>query len=125
MLWNNRDKLLALLTILAIVFSGISPACRFIAGKDTLIEICTAAGLKTISVPDGSPAAPGNQGGSHTHSPCPFCLAHAAPFIKADAVPPLRPVLPIRAYTIAAVKDIIPATPVFHQNRSRAPPVFS
>jgi hypothetical protein len=40
------------LVILAVILSGISPACAFVSGKSSsIIEICTADGMKTVKVP--------------------------------------------------------------------------
>jgi len=62
--------------IFAFVLSGISPACAFISGKFSSIdiEICTEDGLKTVSMPGDE--APDD----HAHKKkddCGFCFAQS------------------------------------------------
>lgn len=63
-----------LLVILALVSAGISPACAFISGKTSLIEICAADGeIKTVAVTeDGRQVQPGAQ--DKAGNDCVFCL---------------------------------------------------
>lgn len=68
---------------LAFILSGISPACAFISGKSSIeIEICTADGLKTVTLPGDAPAE------SHEKkNDCAFCFAQThLKTAKADAV---------------------------------------
>src|SRR5262245_42652768 len=77
-------NILHIFLILAFVLSGISPACAFISGKSSLeIEICTAEGLKKVSLPGDQPAE------EHEHKKkddCGFCFAQShLKSAKADA----------------------------------------
>ncbi|MCC6599004.1 MAG: hypothetical protein IT559_09485 [Alphaproteobacteria bacterium] len=67
-----------LLMILALVSAGVSPACAFISGKVSQIEICGADGnIKTLTVnADGTPAAPsGSQNHETAKKKCAFCFS--------------------------------------------------
>lgn len=69
------------LVILALVSAGISPACAFISGKTSLIEICTADGIvKTVAVTeDGRQVSPlDHEGDKAKKSDCAFCINAAA-----------------------------------------------
>lgn len=116
-----RSHILSVL-ILALLTAGISPACRFISGGETLIEICSLEGMKTIAVPDG--ATQNHQNIKTT--PCGFCVlaatgAMAEPTIdiisvnyaaeKATVFYPVPFVLPEETLTVTA--------------RPRGPPVIS
>ena len=78
---------LHILVMLAVVLSGVSPACAFISGKSSIIEveICTADGLKIVKMAgDETPAH------DHKHqkkNDCGFCFAQShLKSAKADAV---------------------------------------
>lgn len=61
--------------ILALVTAGVSPACAFISGKMTMIEICGVDGMIQVSVPaDQAPDAADHDQQKYD---CGFCLAHA------------------------------------------------
>ncbi len=72
------------LLLLALVTSGISPACAFIAGKMQQIEICAADGtLKTVTLSrapssdqSGLPAVP--QPHKSKKTDCMFCFSASA-----------------------------------------------
>jgi hypothetical protein len=60
------------LVILALALAAASPACEFISGKT--IEICTADGLKLVSVPgDGDSSTPQHA----KKNDCGFCFAQS------------------------------------------------
>lgn len=69
----TRNIFLQCLMILALVTAGVSPACAFISGKMTMIEICGADGLMKVSVPaDQAP----DTGDEHPQTyDCGFCIA--------------------------------------------------
>lgn len=70
-----------LLVILALISAGISPACVFISGKTSLIEICTAdGGVRTVAVTeDGRQITPfDHQDHKNAKTDCAFCLNAAA-----------------------------------------------
>ncbi len=72
---------------LAFILSGISPACAFISGKSPSleIEICTAEGLKTITLPGDAPAEHDDH--ARKKNDCAFCFAQThLKSAKADAV---------------------------------------
>lgn len=66
---NNAHRFLLHLLLIAALFGGaVSPACKFVRGEISLIEICTPDGLKTVPAERPAPHKPGKE--------CPFCLAH-------------------------------------------------
>ncbi|MEZ5813198.1 MAG: hypothetical protein R3E13_00485 [Alphaproteobacteria bacterium] len=77
---NNRP-IIAVLLIIALASAGISPACAFISGKTSFIEICAADGtLKTVEVPaDQSPFEEKQDDQEHhaAKNDCAFCFSHA------------------------------------------------
>lgn len=64
--------------ILALVSAGTSPACAFVSGKTTLIEICGVDGLMTVSVPSDEAPASNDQADHKAFADCGFCLMHAS-----------------------------------------------
>lgn len=76
-----------ILGLAALVLSGISPACAFVSGKISLIEICTADGdIKTIPAEGETPAS------HHDAKPdCAFCFAqsHFKPVLAAPLLVPV------------------------------------
>lgn len=73
----TRNIFMQLLMILALVTAGVSPACAFISGKMTMIEICGADGMMKVAVP--ADKAPGHDADQHDRMyDCGFCIAHAS-----------------------------------------------
>lgn len=69
----RRNIGLTCLIILALVTAGVSPACAFVSGKMTMMEICGADGLMKIAMPaDEAPASTDQHQQKHD---CGFCLA--------------------------------------------------
>lgn len=69
--------------ILALVTAGVSPACAFISGKMTMIEICGVDGMMKIAVPaDEAPDQPASHDGGYD---CGFCIAQTS--VKALTTP--------------------------------------
>ena len=63
--------------MLAIVGAGISPACKFISGDMTWMEICGVDGIKKVLVSGDD--LPAGQEQEHAQTdPCAFCLTHAS-----------------------------------------------
>lgn len=89
---NHRHIFLNLFIMLAIIGAGISPACKFISGQQTWMEICGAEGIKKVLVAsEDIPDAPEQQ--DHAQSePCAFCLTHSS--VKVTAAAETRIVLP-------------------------------
>lgn len=72
----TRNIFMQCLLICALVTVGISPACAFIAGKMTMIEICGADGLVNVAVP--ADEAPGHDAGHERPGhDCGFCIAQS------------------------------------------------
>lgn len=68
--------------IVALMTGAVSPACKFVRGEVSLIEICTAFGLKTVELPSSQQKLPLHK----IAKDCLFCLAHHnIKSIKADA----------------------------------------
>lgn len=67
---------LSILVIFALIFANVSPACAFVSGKGTsLLEICTAEGVRTISVDFSvSDEDTGTEHGYAPASDCNFCF---------------------------------------------------
>jgi Protein of unknown function (DUF2946) len=73
---NYRRIFLNIFIMLAVIGAGISPACKFISGQQTWLEICGAEGIKKVLI--ASDEVP--DGGHQKHAdaePCAFCLTHA------------------------------------------------
>ena len=74
---NFRRIWLNIFIMLAVVSAGISPACKFISGQQTWLEICGAEGIKKILI--ASDEVPDDQHQEHANAdPCAFCLTHAS-----------------------------------------------
>lgn len=79
-------RTLHLFFILAFVLAGISPACKFISGEKTFMEICFSDGsLKRVEVPEEyriltakADKTPQNNGHAHKDSDCGFCFAQSS-----------------------------------------------
>lgn len=81
-----------MLVVLALVLSTISPACAFISGNQSMIEICGADGtLKTIAVDAAfDPFAETDPQPPHAEKPpCAFCLA----MTSLKAAPPAQDIV--------------------------------
>jgi hypothetical protein len=80
----SMQRYVHILVILAVILSGISPACAFISGKtSSVIEICTADGMKKIAVP--SEQSPEQKPAKKID--CGFCFAQThLKLMNADAV---------------------------------------
>lgn len=118
----TRNILLQSLMILALVTAGVSPACAFISGKMTLIEICGVDGLTQVVVPaDQAPSSPD----PHSSQPdCGFCIAQGGTKALTTAVGA------IIDFSYVYAPDPIPAVAVMVQTvfdralPARGPPVF-
>lgn len=119
-----------LMLVFCLVTAGISPACKFIAGKADLaglaglIEICTPYGVQKMAVNSqtGTPVKPAPQ----MADVCGFCLA--AQSHKADGFKPAvfdAPVTAIAAVDFTLRDDVLHQTGAAHLYRARAPPFFS
>ncbi|TXH05318.1 MAG: DUF2946 domain-containing protein [Nevskiaceae bacterium] len=76
------------LLLIALVFNALTPllaAAQEQAGQRTLLELCTASGLKTVAVAADGKSLPKPA----AQNPCPFCLLTAA----GAALPPAAPTL--------------------------------
>lgn len=117
----NFMRAFHVLVLAALVLSGASPACEFISGGKSLIEICAADGsLKTIAVDDNQTPTEGKH--QNAKKDCAFCFAQThLKSAKAGSI------------TLALVKTSIKADtkpPVFYTvstyitTQPRAPPVL-
>ncbi|QQG37020.1 MAG: hypothetical protein HYS17_04450 [Micavibrio aeruginosavorus] len=71
----TRSITLQCLMIFTLAMAWVSPACAFISGDVTIIEICGADGIMNIAVPaDQAPDLPHGKSQSHD---CNFCMAQA------------------------------------------------
>jgi hypothetical protein len=127
MIRGKRSLFLHFLLILAFITTGISPACKFISGQTDLqasfIEICTAQGIKMMSVPGDDGQSRPDQSGDHKKSDqCSFCFASAHSKTLGSQ--------PVVIITVAqdASDDVFPALIVlaqgeFQNSSPRGPPV--
>ncbi len=81
------SKALHLFFILAFVLAGISPACKFISGEKSFMEICFSDGsLKRIEVPaeynallaKAGQTQQKQQDGHNKNADCAFCFAQSS-----------------------------------------------
>ncbi len=120
---NLINKWLGFLLILGLVTAVISPACKFIAGQDGQMEICTAAGIIKIAAPTGdNQKSPGQ---NDDMAACPFCVFahHAGTQAVTLAVLPSPPPLQ-KAFEPSARENILSGT-ISLPYGARAPPLFS
>ncbi len=71
----RRNIWLTCLMVLALVTAGVSPACAFVSGKMTTIEICGPDGVMNMSVP--ADQAPDKADQNQQTYKCAFCLMQA------------------------------------------------
>lgn len=77
--------------ILALVTAMVSPACAFISGKSSLMEICTSSGaIKTVDAAgnEASDSSSSTHKQSGAFGDCAFCL-HSAHYKHAGFAEPL------------------------------------
>ncbi len=119
---------ITVLTMVAIFFVGISPACAFISGK-SMIEICAPDGtLQSVEVdasldPFAKPA-PDPQQHLEAMEKCPFCFAQthqkygvASAFVLGSVSLP--------DYIAVGAGTSLPLSLSLNAYDSRGPPVFS
>lgn len=114
---------LALAAVFLLTAGPWFPLLAAQSGNRTLIEICTASGLKTVAL---------DQGGAKEHAPgkpnphCPFCLVRAA---LALLPPPVAIPAPRDGFSAAAFAVerpfILPPASLIPGRSPRPPPVFS
>lgn len=114
-----------LLIIAALASAGISPACAFVSGKTSLIEICAADGsLKTIAVDENQNPIDPAQHSHKAQKDCAFCFSNAhspASLAKAPMITaPLR-----TAYLEIGSGSAIPITRTNKAFESTGPPIHS
>ncbi|MBK6896348.1 MAG: hypothetical protein IPH06_07135 [Alphaproteobacteria bacterium] len=80
-------KALHLFFILTFVLAGISPACKFISGEKSFMEVCFSDGsLKRVEVPaeynallaKAGQTQQKQQDGHHKNADCAFCFAQSS-----------------------------------------------
>jgi len=122
---------MGLTLVLAIVTAGISPACAFIGGKTSLIELCSPNGdIRKVEVPaDMDPFADHAPQKKDHHAldnldDCTFCFAqsHAKSMNNAEFILP-KFVSP--AYLLVSAGTSIPQSLGVLPFQPRAPPAFS
>lgn len=130
---RTHARILHIFFVLAFVLAGISPACKFISGEKTFMEICFSDGsLKRVEVPEEyrvltakAEKTPEDRSHAHKDSDCGFCFAQSSlskNTLTATAAilisPPAQSVpLGAGSFVVAGVK-----TSPFH---SRGPPALS
>jgi len=122
---------LHLTLIMAIVTAGISPACAFIGGQKSMIELCSPDGdVRLVEVPAAMDPFAGSVSRQEDHhaqdnmDECTFCLAKTqGKSIKAADLATLL-ILPAR-YLAVGGGTFIPQSLSAANFQPRAPPVFS
>ena len=122
---------LGLTLIIAIVTAGVSPACAFMAGGKTMIELCSANGdIRTVEVPAAmDPFAEqipqqNERIAIDNLDDCAFCFAQ----VLAKAIQNSNMDLAVfvsPAYLSAGAGTFIPVSLDMGPFYARAPPVFS
>lgn len=110
------------LVVCALILAGISPACAFISGQTTIMEICTAQGVKQITINDPAPADTTHD--KKSGDDCMFCFAQAhGKSLKADGF--------VAIFAPAAAQDTVDLrrapfaqTAFYNPHAPRAPPVL-
>ena len=121
---NIKHLCLNLFMMLAIVGAAISPACKFISGEMTWMEICGVDGIKKVRV--ANDAVPGEEKQEHANSdPCAFCVTHASVKIAPAAATEIR--TPISNAVVSAFfyRDGLVSSQIFTTLRARGPPQLS
>lgn len=116
------------LVVLAIVTAGISPACAFVGGKTSWIEICGADGnVHKIEVSaDLDPTAQDDSPVLHNdqQESCGFCLLHAnGKLVKPEPVSIAKPLPP--TYLAISAGTYVPVSLRLQTAQPRAPPALS
>ena len=126
---KKRFHFIHALIIIAIVMVGISPACAFISGKSSVIQICAADGsLQNVEVDEAFDpfAEPIPVSTDHLEAldKCPFCFASShqkygeaqSLLVSFDALP---------RYLIVSGGTAIPLGSSLSYYHPRGPPSFS
>ena len=113
--------------ILAFILAQVSPACAFVSGKKSLLEICAADGsFKTIEVdavfnPLDAPPPPKKQDAKND---CAFCFSNSN-LVKIP-MESLEISMPVPSnYRVSSSGTIVPETLKSFHSQPRAPPVHS
>jgi hypothetical protein len=123
----TRTALLQMFLILVFIMAQISPACAFVSGKMSLMEICAADGSsKTIKVSDAfDPAQKQTPQKDHKlQSECALCFSQAhigKILLNAQNIQAIIP----QSYRISSAGMIVPKTLKLHHSQPRAPPALS
>jgi hypothetical protein len=123
---------LHLTLMMAIITAGISPACAFINGQTSMMELCSPDGdVRLVEVPaamdpfaDNAPTPADDHHAQDNMDDCTFCFAktQSKSLKAADAV--ISPLMLPRYLTVSAGM-FIPASLKAANFHARAPPVFS
>lgn len=114
-------RLVALVLFLYLSTLGVAFAASFISPK-VMNLICTSAGYKLVSVPDGDPDGKGEgKGGGHLLD-CSFCLTGGITSSppRQDAAPPAHAL----SYALRAIPSARLAAIVSAPLPARGPPAF-
>ncbi len=113
-----RSKLIHLCLILGLITSTISPACQFISGNASFIEICTAWGSKTLKTPTFDEDV-------ELTSYCEFCFSNAVHKVVFVSDPAFQADLFVTAFIVAGAYKQVFSTFLDISFEARAPPVIS
>jgi hypothetical protein len=117
--------ILQVFLIVCFVLAQVSPACAFVSGKMSLMEICAADGtVKTIKVAEQYDPSAKQGKAPIVAKDCAFCFAQAHLSKLPVHVGVISPVLP-SSYISISSGMIVPVSYKFAQGQPRAPPVLS
>jgi hypothetical protein len=122
-MFKHIKTFISLLIVAAFLSAGISPACAFISGQTSLIEICNEVGeIETIAINAEGEKVP-QQKHAHQDQDCTFCFsaAHAKTFVKAQSIP----VVLSAGYLRKSSGSAIPVTLSLKAFESTGPPALS
>jgi hypothetical protein len=72
------NRFLPLLLIVCLVSALVSPACAFVSGQTSLIQICAADGsVQTIAIDSTQAPIPSERQNHKAQPDCAFCFAHS------------------------------------------------
>ena len=109
------------LAILALILMGVSPACKFISGGESFMEICTVNGIERIAMNDTPADAPDDEHGKNTD--CAFCFTQTN--LKSFQTASITIAVPVDLpnFAIASLNTQTHALRGFTPQNPRAPPL--
>lgn len=126
---SERRFYISVLVMVAIFLAGISPACAFISGGSSFIEICAADGsLETVEVDAAldpfAESVPVSGEHMDAMEKCPFCFASGT-YKYGEARSQVIAMLALPRYLVVSSGTAIPFGSDMRVYQPRGPPVLS